>query len=173
MDVNYPLEYWQAFSGPFPQMVFVDRTSGMFALAVKAKTKGIYGHFCWLVGPDELASQWFWFRREHLEHYKGAYIKFVHNPNWTDLDRIALLTAIKIDLALPWYKTRYDVIGIIGELFGIKWMNRPGLDFCSERGRYLSLVDPQYNLAHPDPTQLNLYTKSSGKYEVTGRYIPD
>ena len=173
MDVNYPLEYWQNFSGPFPQMVFADRTSGLFALGVKIKTKGVYGHFCWLIGPDELASQWFWFRRENLAHYKGAYMKFVHNPNWSDLDRIKMLAAIKNDLSLPWYKTLYDVPGIVGELFGWDWFNLPGFDFCSERGKYLSLVDPQYDLRHPDPTELNLFTKNSGRYEVSGRYMPD
>jgi hypothetical protein len=173
MDINYPLEYWQNFSGPFPQMVFADRTSGVFALGVKLKTKGIYGHFCWLIGPDELASQWVWFRREKLDHYKGCYLKFVHNPSWTDLDRIKMLAAIKNDLALPWYKTLYDVPGIVGELFGLDWFNLPGADFCSERGKYLALVDQQYNLVHPDPTELNLWTKNSGRFEVSGRYTPD
>jgi hypothetical protein len=173
MDISYPLEYWQNFDGPFPQMVFVDRTAGAFALGVKIKTKGIYGHFCFLVGPDELASQWFWFRRENLAHYKGAYMKFVHNPSWTDLERIKLLVAIKTDLALPWYKTLYDVPGIIGELFGLDWFNLPGADFCSERGKYLKLVDPKYDLVHPDPSQLNLFTKNSGLYAVSGRYAPE
>jgi hypothetical protein len=27
-------------------------------------------------------------------------------------------------------------------------------------------------LVHPDPSQLNLYTKNSGNYEVKGRYAP-
>lgn len=173
MDINYSFEYWKTFPGSYPQAVFVDRTTGAFALGVKLKTHGVYGHFMWLIGPDELASQWFWFRREHLDHYKNCYMKFVHNPNWTELDRIELLVAIKSDLDLPFYKTLYDVPGIVGELFGLDWFNLPGFDFCSERGKYIALVDKTYNLKHPDPTQLNLWTKKSGHFEVSGRYVPD
>jgi hypothetical protein len=172
MDVNYPLEYWKDFAGPFPQMVFADKVRGLFAYAVKAKTAGYYGHFCWLIGPNELASQWWWFQRQKLEHYRDCYLKFVDDPNWTDIDRIRLLAAIKNDLDLSRWQTRYDVIGVIGELFDWKWLNRRGLYFCSERGSYLKLVDPLYTLVHPDPTELNEYTKGCGLYEVSGRYSP-
>jgi hypothetical protein len=173
MDINYPLEYWQNFEGPFPQMVFCDNARGLFSLAVKKKTKGFYGHYMILIGKDELASQWFYFQRQKLDHYTGAYLKFVHNPFWTDLERLKMLIAIKEDLDKPWYKTLYDVPGVIGELFGVNWMNLPGFDFCSERGRYLKLVDPRYDLKHPTPTELNLWTKGDGRFEVTGRYTPE
>ena len=171
MDINYPLEYWQDFSGPFPQMVFADNARGLFSLGVKIKTKGYYGHFMWLIGKDELASQWFYFQRQHLDHYAGAYLKFVHNPSWTHRERKVLIEEIKQDLALPWYKTLYDVPGVIGELFGIR-INIPWLDFCSERGKYLSEVDPAYDLQHPTPKDLNLFTKHGGQYKVCGRYSP-
>jgi len=52
-------------------------------------------------------------------------------------------------------------------------MNRKGLDFCSERGKYLGRIDPAYNLDHPDPSELNAWTKNSGRFEVTGRYAPE
>lgn len=172
MDIYYPLQFWKAFDGPFPQMMFCDNARGLFSFGVKLRSRGFYGHFCWLVGKDLLASQGWWFQRQTLDHYEGAYLKFVHNPNWTDLDRIKLLAAIKTDLDLPAWKTRYDVLGVIGELLGIKWMNRKGLYFCSERGKYLALVDPLYNLKHPTPSELNLWSKNSGRFEVIGRHSP-
>ncbi|MFH2073906.1 MAG: hypothetical protein ABIJ57_00975 [Pseudomonadota bacterium] len=172
MDINYPLKYWKDFNGPFPQMVFADNARGLFSTAVKIKTKGFYGHFCWLIGRNEIASQWFYFQRQTLDHYEGAYLKFVHNPAWTDLDRIKMLAAINADLDLCPWKTRYDVIGVIGELFGIKWLNRKRFDFCSERGKYLAEVDPAYDLKHPTPKDLNMWTKKDGRFEVTGRFAP-
>ena len=171
MDINYPLEYWKDFDGPFPQMVFADNARGLFSLGVKLKTKGFYGHFCWMIGRNEIASQWFYFQRQTLDHYEGAYLKFVHNPSWTDLDRIKILVAILNDLALPWHKTLYDVPGVLGELLGIS-INLPWFDFCSERGKYLAEIDPAYDLKHPTPKDLNLWTKDSGRFEVLGRYSP-
>jgi hypothetical protein len=172
MDVNCPLEHWKNFDGPFPQLVFADNVNGIFSFGVHLRTKGIYSHFMYLIAPDVLASQSWWFQRHSLDDYSGCYMKFVYNPNWSDLDRIKLLVAIKTDLGLPWYKTLYDAPGVVGELLGLDWMNLPGFDFCSERGKYIRLVDPEYNLVHPDPSQLNLWTKETGRFEVTGWYSP-
>jgi hypothetical protein len=163
----YNLDYWKAFDGPFPQLVFADSAQGIFSLLVKKRTGGYYGHFCILIDKNQLASQWFYFQRQTLDHYAGAHLTFVANPMWTDMDRLKMLVDINKDLALPPWKTRYDVIGVIGELLGLGWMNRKGLDFCSERGKYL----PGYNLNHPDPQDLREWTKQAG-YTVTGRYSP-
>ncbi len=168
----YDLDYWKSFDGPFPQCVFADNAQGIFSLLVKKRTSGYYGHFCWLIQKNVLASQWFYFQRQTLDHYKGAHLTFVANEKWGDLERLNMLIAINKDLDLPAWQTRYDVIGVIGELLGFKWMNRKGLDFCSERGRYLKIIDPRYDLQHPDPQELREWTKRAG-YTVTGRYSPD
>jgi len=171
-DVNYPLGYWKDFPGPYPQLVFADNARGLFAYGVKLKTKGFYGHFMWLIGPNELASQHWYFQRQKLDDYHNCYLKFVHNPSWSNLERIKILVAILNDLALPCYKTLYDVPGVIGQLFGLDWFNLPGFDFCSERGKYLQEVDSAYDLKYPNPSELNIWTKNSGRFEVSGRYTP-
>jgi len=172
MDEHYyDLEAWKLFDGPFPQMVFADNAQGIFSLLVKKRTSGYYGHFMWLVGKNEIASQWFYFQRQTLDHYVGAHLTFVANPKWTELDRLTILTAINIDLEKFKWKTRYDVIGVVGQLFGFDWMNRDSLSFCSERGGYIELVEP-YDPEHPDPQELREWTKRTG-YTVTGRYSPD
>jgi hypothetical protein len=163
----YPMEYWKNFSGPFPQLIFCDNATGFFSLFVKRKTRSFYGHFCFLIAKDAIASQWFYFQRQTLDHYAGAYLTFVSDPKWTDTDRVKMLVDIHNDLSLPWHKTLYDVPGVVGELLGLNWMNLPGFDFCSERGRYL----PGYDLRHPDPGELREWTKRRG-FTVTGRYAP-
>jgi hypothetical protein len=173
MDENFPLEYWKTFPGPYPQMVFCDNARGFFSLGVKVRTRGFYGHFMWMVGKNELASQWWYFQRQELDHYEGCYLKFISKPSWTDEQRRILLKAINADLDLSPWKTRYDVLGVIGQLFGCGWLRRTNLYYCSERADYLELIDGTYGLKHPTPSELNAWTKQSGKFEVTGRYTPE
>ena len=162
---------------PGLHMVFADNIRGIFSLGVKRKTHGNWGHYMWKTGRDRFASQWWYYRIDSLEHYTGCILKFVHNKNWTAAQEAMLTAAIETDIAKPWYKTLYDVPGVIGELLGIDRINIPGLDFCSERGKYLRTVDPVFaewlkKNPSPSPQQLNDYTKAHQDlgYEVVGRY---
>lgn len=160
--------------GAYPFMVFVDNIRGFFSLGVKIRTKGSYGHYMWLTAPDTFASQWFYYKLFKVDDFKGESLKLVYNPAWTDKERDILTAAILIDLKKPWYRTMYDVPGMFGELLGIDRINMPGLDFCSERGKYLKLIDPKYDLKSPTPQQLNDWTKANqDRYKVYGRYTPD
>ena len=155
-------------------MVFCDNVRGLFSLGVKIRTKGVYGHFMWLIAPDTFASQWFYFRLFTVDNFKNETLKLVYNPKWTDKERDILNSAILNDLKKPWYRTLYDVPGIFGQLIGIDRISMPGLYFCSERGKYLNLIDPKYDLKSPTPTELNNWTKANqDRYRVFGRYCPD
>lgn len=170
-DAFYALsEIRQRFSGP--EMIFADNPRALFAFGVKVRTHGTYSHFAWRIGPNRVADQRWTFREVPLDRFKGYHLKFVSSPLWTDLDKVNLTIAILSDLSLPWYSNLYDVPGVVGKLVGVN-LEFPKLFFCSERGHYLRLVDRDYNLRSPTPTDLNLYTKGSGKYAVTARYSPD
>jgi hypothetical protein len=172
-DFCYPLERFKTYRPPYPRLVFADNAFGLFALGVRTKTKGAYSHFMWEIGPGEIASQSLYFKKESLDHFRNYHLKFVSSLYWTDRDRSNLLAAIRSDLSLPWYSTLYDIVGVIGEFLGIDGLNIPGLNFCSERGSYLMIAEPHYNLVSPTPSKLNLWTKQSGRFEVDGRYAPD
>lgn len=160
--------------GAYPFMVFCDNVRGLFSLGVKIRTKGVYGHYMWLIAPDTFASQWFYFRLFTVDNFKNETLKLVYNSKWTDKERDILNSAILNDLKKPWYRTLYDVPGIFGQLLGIDRIQMPGLDFCSERGKYLKLIDPKYDLKSPTPTELNNWTKANpDRYQVFGRYCPD
>ena len=155
----------------YPFMVFADNVRGIFSWGVKTRTKGVYGHFMWLIGPGTLASQGWCYRTSNVDHYASNTMKLVYNPLWRNEEKEYIVSAITADVSKPWYKTFYDIPGIIGELLGIDAINLPGRDFCSEHGKYLRLVDPEYNLKSPTPTELNLWTKVRGdRYKVYGRY---
>jgi hypothetical protein len=157
----------------YPFLVFSDNVRGLFSFLVKNRTKGSFGHAMWLVAPDFLASQWFYFRMFRLDHFAGCNLKLVHNPSWTGSEKALLKCAILDDLDKPWFKTTYDVPGVIGEFIGVP-LQVPWLNFCSERGSYLKLVDPKYDLKSPTPQELNLWTKAhQDRYQVFGRFMPD
>lgn len=158
----------------YPFLVFSDNPRSLFGWGIKVRTKGVYDHFMWLIGPDLLASQRWWFQKRTVDSYSGYTLKLVNNPDWTPAEKTMLIGAIMADVNKPWYRTLYDVPGILGQAVGIPEINIPWLDYCSERGSYLKLVDPEYNLKHPDPVELNRWTKERpDKYKVYGRYAPE
>lgn len=158
----------------YPFMVFSDNVRGFFSWGVKVRTKGSYGHFMWLVGPDQLVSQSFSYKVHSLKDYSGSTMKLVYNPKWTAQEQFVLIKAIVEDALKPWYRTLYDYLGIVGQAIGVEAFNSPFNSFCSERGKYLKLVDPEYDLCSPSPVELNKWTKERpDRYKVYGRYAPD
>lgn len=160
-------------STDYPFLVFADRLRGFFSWGVKVRTKSFYGHFMWLTGPDEMVSQSWGYKAHPVQDFQDYALKLVNNPAWTAYERQRLIDAIRKDLALPWYQNTYDWVGIIGEALGFKLINLPNRYYCSERSYYLSLVDPEYCLRHPNPSQVNNWTKQRDRYKVFGRYSPD
>jgi len=162
----------------YPFMVFADNIRGFFSLGVKIRNHGSYGHFMWLIGPDRLASQWFYFREFPLDHFAGCTLKLVNNPEWTIYQRVKIISAIRDDLAKPWYKTLYDAPAIVGQLLGLDWFQLKLNRICSETIDYLGRVDPEaaaWLLTEhtPNPTEVNLWTKARKRFKVKGRYSPD
>jgi hypothetical protein len=159
--------------GEYPFLVFSDNVRGIFSFLVRVRTRGYFGHVMWLVGPDELASQWFYFKRFSLDHYSFCNLKLVHNAGWTGSEKALLITNIREALKRPWYQSLYDVPGIIGQLIGIPSLQVPWQDYCSETGDFLKAVDSDYDLKSPDPEELNQWTKArQDRYSVYCRYSP-
>ncbi len=159
-------------------LVLADNIKGLFALGIKIRTKGTYGHMMWRI-PEGFASQWFWFRLFKMAHYTGCTMKFIYNPDWTEEQKRVMLMAIRADLAKPWYKNLYDVPAILGQLFGWDWLQYSRAMICSERITYLRFIDPEADewlkIDHtPTPTDVNAWTKArQDRYKVYARYSPD
>lgn len=118
---------------------------------------------------DEIAI----LKKLYPQYLAGNILKFWYCPSWTEDQRNMLIQVIENILSLPWYKRRYDVLAIVGQLFGCEWIQVPWLDICSDGGGYLKLVDSRYNLDHPDPADVNRWLESKPEYKVYGRYVPD
>ncbi len=157
-----------------PMMVFSYGVRSPVATAIAIKEKGLYNHFMWLLKPGLLATQDVTFRKIPIDAYlKKHALKFAYNKTWQEGDRKILREAIEEGLAKPWYRRLYDPLAIVGQAFNIEWLQIPGIDICSDKAKYLKLVDKNYDLKHPSPTNINNWMKTQPGYEVYGRYRLD
>ena len=162
-----------------PMPVLSDNLRNIFSAGIKAHTNGCYGHFMWLVAPGTLASmQTNGFKRVKLESFfNDDRLKLWWCPMWSRGDRAAILAAIDKELRKKWWQgNRYDFLSYVGYLTGWKWIQSPfdDVDVCSDKAKYLKLVDEDYDLVNPDPQEVNLWLEEhQPKYQVYGRYTPD
>jgi len=163
----------------YPIIMYCDGGS-LFGWLIRKVDKSAASHLQILFDSDKIATQWFWYKIVDVDHLKSYNTKMIWNPEWTPEQRKAMIDLILQRLASPWWKTKYDVWGVIGKALGFEWMQSKEKDFCSEAvGRIIRLVDFEFDAwmgvnDNPTPKEINQYTKSHHPpYEVYGRYMVD
>jgi hypothetical protein len=157
-----------------PMIVLSDNIRSLISWGIKVHESGCYNHAMILMPGGKFASQDLLFRQVPVSNYfKRHRLKFWHCPLWTVEQRRTMLANIYNDLDKPWYKRLYDPLAIVGQAIHCDWIQIPGIDICSDKGKYLRLVDPLYDLNHPDPENLNRWLEKNRRYQVYGRYVPD
>ena len=76
-------------------------------------------------------------------------------------------------ITLPWYKRLYDVLGIVGQLFELEWLQNPCRRFCSEwvmEGLKIMLGKNCPTVKRPSPIKLNVCLESEPGAQVIARY---
>ena len=82
---------------------------------------------------------------------------------------MAILFKVAYELKKPWHKRMYDVVGVVGQLFGMRWMNVPSLNYCSERVvKLVKVIFPDYKNNHPTPEDIDALFKKSDRMVVMG-----
>ena len=159
----------------FPIFTLSDNIRSLFSFLIKKREKGNYNHFMVAHRKGFFASQDMTFREVPMENYlEGNHrLKFYTNPKWDQQAKYTIISAIKRDLQLPWYTRIYDPLAIVGQLFGINWLQIPGIDICSDYGKYFKLVDNKFDLKYPSPPDINKYLEKRKAYKCLGRYVPD
>lgn len=169
----------ELFSIPYeklPMPVLSDNLRSFLAWGIKVHEQGSYNHFMWLMDKGILASQGFFgFKREPLEDYLKKYrLKLWECFTLTPDQRWLIRKTILDELARPWYRNCYDILAYPGQLLGWHWLQVPGMEICSDKSKYLELVDPEFDLSYPDPEQVNRWlTEHPERYRIYGRYTPD
>ena len=159
----------------FPLIVFADHSYGWIESFIKMRTKGIYNHVMWAIAPDTLASQGGKYSKFPFSAYmkNGNRLKFVEIIGLNETEKQAILDSINEKLAKPWWNTRYDYIGIIGQAIGIKKVNNPWIDYCSEDvvthlvNKLFKIIPNEHSFksiiknmpTHGSPQDLNEYIK--------------
>lgn len=129
-------------------------------------------HSCWLNKPRKVASQNLLYNETDIETYLKTYnIRFLYNRDWTADTRGLVQKEIQRKLDAPWYKQRYDTVGIVGQYLHLPVLNIPWLRYCSE-----SVADdirltggPSSPPKHGNPAQLYQWCLDNGFVEY-GRY---
>ncbi len=158
-----------------PMPLLSDNLRSFFSWGIKEHEEGNYNHYMWLIRPGIVISQGLFFKEEQItDYFDKCRLKFWYCPGWTPEERKKIINAMEIDLKKPWYERIYDVPAIVGQLFHCDWFQTPGVDICSDKGKYLKITDSNYDLFHPDPEEVNRWLmKYPDKYKVYGRYVPD
>lgn len=160
----------------FPMMVLSDNLRSLFAWGIRVHEHGSYNHFMWAINSGEFVSQDAVLHKVPMNKYlKGKHrLKFIRGK-WNVSQKSIIKTSLQEALSKPFFQRLYDPLQIIGIAIHCKWLQIPGHSrICSDFAFVLRILDPDYNLVHPSPTDINNYTKShQDKYEVYLRYIPD
>jgi len=161
-----------------PLFVLSDNLRSFFAAGIKRHEHGNYNHFMVMHRTGFFASQDWIFREVPAEKYLEYHrLKFWTNKEWKKIERKLLIRKIKRDLEKAWWRRIYDPLAIVGQAINQEWIQIPGIDICSDKGRYLKYVDYTYNLKYPSPSDVNKWfqekEQEKRKYRVFGRYSPD
>lgn len=173
-----------------PLIVFSDHSSGLVEWLIKMRTKGDYNHVMWFHRAGFFASQGNTYSEATLARYmkKGNRLKFVRVKGLTPVQRKLILASIEKKLARPWWKKRYDWLGIAGQIIGFTWINTPWLEYCSEdvpqhlkymADRGLAEDSRLYGVIkgigkHVNPQKFNEYQKLyQDVFEVVGKWEAD
>lgn len=165
----------------YPFVVFSDNVRGFLNFGIKKRTSGSYSHVMILLNPDgETISQDFTgLRKINLrERYmkNGYRLKFYSIKNLSASKRFDFYNEVLLDVKRKWWRRRYDILGIFGQLLGIRKLNNPKTKYCSEdvihRLKTLGCkpIDPHYN-----PSQLNKYMRENktGEFVYSGHWFSD
>jgi len=159
-----------------PMPVLSDNLQSPVSAGIKAHTHGCYGHFMWLIAPGAFASmQTNGYKMVKVEDFIGSdRLKLWYFPGWTEADRAKVRKAIDKELNRPWWKNRYDFFSYLGHLTGLRWIQSPWSDVCSDKGKFIGLVEKDFNLRAPNPEEVNHWLESiKPRAQIYGRYTPD
>ena len=159
-----------------PLLILSFNYRNMISTMINMRKKSHYNHFMIAHRPGFFASQGVSFKEEPVENYLGHHrLKFWYNPDWTEKDKIRMQNQIKKWLVMGTVKTRYDWVAVIGQLIGVKGLQNPYTRICSDYADVvkLSKVDPDYDLKHPAPNDVNNWLSVNPQYQIFGRYIKD
>jgi len=156
-----------------PVFVQTADTKGFFGWGIRKRTKSNWNHSCLMRLPGKIVTQGNTYKEIPIDRYmnRGQIIKFWVCKDITNEERNAIMLKVNHDLKKPWHKKMYDWPGIVGQFFGLRWFNIPGLNYCSERvAAKVAVILPQIQ-KHPTPEDIDTIFKRSERMKIIGFYM--
>ena len=169
VNIIDPLEIEEGF----PYIVLASHSTNLISWAIRWRTKGSYNHGMWLFKKGTVASQDMTYAEKPIKKYmkKGFKLKIIKikNPK-----KEVIIERIERRLKLPWWKTLYDFMGILGQAIGIKKLNNPYKDYCIESLIKDLLLIIKGIPIQSSPEDINVLTsKDTDNFEYVGHYLAD
>lgn len=158
-----------------PLIVLTDDRRSFLSWAIKHHSQGNYNHSMIMVKEDFFVSQDFaGYREVQIKTYQKNHIrlKFWKVKDITTEEKQKINEAVVRDLKAPWFKRRYDFLGIAGQFLGLRWINNTWTRYCSERIRdyYKDILKLP---VHPTPSEINAICKTSSRMNEYGYWEDD
>ena len=160
-----------------PLVILVDDRRGLLGFLIKWHSKGNYNHICEMHVPGFVASQDpVGFRKKPIESYMRPFyhLIFWKHGSMTEDQKQKWTQVIKDELNLPWWKRRYDYLGILGQMLHIRWIQNPFIKYCSERvaenmRKVFQLLIPK----HRTPSEMNMTFHGIKEMKVFGYWFKE
>jgi len=146
-----------------------------FGWGIRKRTKSNWNHSMLCRKPGYVVTQGNTYHEVDIGEYMkpGQMMKFWICDHITSKERNAIIVKINAELIKPWWKRMYDWPGVLGQLFGLRWFNMPGLNYCSERvSAKIEVILPEVT-KHPTPEDIDTLFKNSDRMRVLGYYWGD
>lgn len=119
------------------------------------------------------ASQGVLYKAIPIERYLDTQLmEFWHCDDMTAVERLYILEKINKGLKLPWWRRIYDYPGVIGQALGLRNIQIPFLNYCSERGEQIArILIPDVGYRN-SPGSLRKKFVESPRMSILGYYIP-
>ncbi len=155
--------------------IFVSATDlrGFLGWGIRLRTHSIVNHSMILYRQGYFVSQSWVYKEIPIERYvkKGIMLKLWQCKDITKSEKRRIFEGIRDDLSLPFWERMYDCLGIVGQLVGLRWLNIPQLNYCSERvAKRVRVLLPNLK-KHPTPAELDEAFKKSKRFKCLGYYI--
>lgn len=144
-----------------------------FGWGIRKRTKSNFNHSMIMRVPAKVVTQAWTYAEIDIKAYmtKGNLMKFWRCVDITEEEKKKINDIIKYDLSQPWYRKLYDVPGVIGHLFGMRWFNVPMLNYCSERvEKMVRVIIPDIG-RHQTPEDIDTIFKNSKRMIVEGYFL--
>lgn len=175
---NYKrIEPLQIPENDLPLIVLEEDRRSFLGFAIKSHSKGNYNHICEMHKVGMIVSQDpGGYKERSVEVYlkPQIFLKFWKYKPMTAERKKIWLSNIDKGIKQPWWKRRYDFLGILGQGLCIKWLQSPWAHYCSER--VIDDISCPLNILIPKgstPSDMNMYFNKDTRFEVYGYWFMD